>query len=243
MTKPHLIRAACDGACSGNPGPGGWAYLLRFDDGRVEEEGGFSGHTTNNRMELQAGLALLKRIALEPRRPGFTIHTDSKYLVQGFSQWLKGWKQKGWKRSDGKPVLNRDLWEELDRARLPGVALAHVKGHSGDPDNERVDAIAVAMSKGKRPVLRSGLDQPAVADPAATASVALNQLLSRVELADRLAAGGYGLTVTELSRLVEMPHGELSKRQRRPWIWRDWHVLPCTDGSWRLQRKSLDNHR
>ncbi|MYI87038.1 MAG: ribonuclease HI [Synechococcus sp. SB0672_bin_10] len=247
MTKPHLITAACDGACSGNPGPGGWAYLLHFDDGRVEEGGGFSEKTTNNRMEMQAALELLKRIALEPRQSGFTIRTDSKYLIQGFSQWLKGWKRKGWKKADGKPVLNRDLWEALDQARLPGVAFTHVKGHSGDADNERVDAIAVAFSRGEKPVLTSGFQPPAsrppdAADPMDFAPPRLNRLLTRLEMADRWATGGYGLTMAELAQLVEMPEAELSQRQQ-PWLWRDWQVLPCLDGCWRLRRKSLAQHR
>jgi len=247
MTRPRLITSACDGACRGNPGPGGWAYLLRFDDGRVEEGGGFSENTTNNRMELQAALALLERIAQEPRQPGFAIRTDSKYLIQGFSQWLKGWKQKGWKKSDGKPVRNRDLWEALDQARLPGVALTHVKGHSGDPDNERVDAMAVAFSHGEQPELRSTPHQSASHHRDTGGSVGLappplNRLLTRLEMADRLAAGGYGLTMAELAQLVEMPNVELSQRQQ-PWTWRDWQVLPCPDGCWRLQRKSLDKRR
>ena len=246
MAEPRLIIAACDGACSGNPGPGGWAWLLRFEDGRVEEDGGFSENTTNNRMEMQAALELLKRIAQEPRQPGFTIRTDSKYLIQGFSQWLKGWKRKGWKKADGQSVKNRDLWEKLDQARLPGVALTHVKGHSGDPDNERVDAIAVAFRDGKQPPLRSGSHpatshQPDGGEPVdlAPAPPPLQRLLTKLEMADRLAVGGYGLTMTELARLVEMPTRELSQR-RQPWTWRDWQVHPCPDGRWRLQRKALD---
>ena len=246
MTRPHLITAACDGACSGNPGPGGWAYLLRFDDGRVEEGGGSSDNTTNNRMEMQAALALLQRIAQEPRRSGFTIRTDSKYLIQGLNQWLKGWKQRGWKKADGKPVLNRDLWEELDRARLPGVTLTHVKGHSGDPDNERVDAIAVAFRDGKQPALRPGcrpsasrqLDGGQTVEPAPAPSP-LHRLLTRLEMADRLAAGGYGLTTAELAQLMESPPMELSQHQQ-PWTWRDWRIHPCADGHWRLQRQPLD---
>ena len=244
MTGSRLIAAACDGACSGNPGPGGWAYLLRFDDGRVEERGGSSPHTTNNRMELQAALELLKRIAKEPRQPGFTIRTDSQYLIQGLSRWLHTWKKKNWRRSDGKPVLNNELWQALDLARLPGVTLTHVKGHSGDPDNDRVDAIAVAFSQRRRPALRSSgpqPHQPAVAEPVDLAPLALNRVLSRIEMADRLAAGGYGLTVTELAQLMQVPDMDLSRRQRRPWVWRDWHVLPCADGCWRLQRRSLAN--
>ena len=240
-TRPQLITAACDGACSGNPGPGGWAYLLRFDDGRVEEGGGSSMNTTNNRMELQAGLDVLKRIAQEPRQPGFTIRTDSKYLIQGSSQWIRGWKKNGWKTSKGKPVLNRDLWEALDQAHLPGVAFTHVKGHSGDPDNERVDTIAVAFRDGKQPVLcaqdSAGLNSAGLMrsthDPAPPQ---LNRLLTRLEMADRLAAGGYELTMAELTQLVDMPNVDLGQRQQ-PWTWRDWKVLPCPDGRWRLQRK------
>jgi len=247
MTGCHLITAACDGSCIGNPGPGGWAYLLRFDDGRVEEKGDFfPGNTTNNRMELQAALELLKRIAREPRRPGFTIRTDSKYVIQGFSQWINSWKRKGWKKADGKHVLNRDLWEQLDQARLPGVRFTHVKGHSGDPDNERVDAIAAAFSRGEQPVLTSGLQPPAsrppdAAEPVDFAPPRLHQLLTHLEMADRLAAGGHELTMAELARLVEMPEAELRQRQQ-PWIWRDWQVLPCSSGFWRLQRKPLDSH-
>ncbi len=236
MTRPYLITAACDGSCSGNPGPGGWAWLLRFDNGGVEEWGDSSGNTTNNRMELQAGLDLLKRIAQEPRQPGFTIRTDSKYLIQGFSQWMKRWKQKGWKTSKGQPVLNRDLWEALDQARLPGVAFTHVKGHSGDPDNERVDALAVDFRDGKHPPLRSVSRQPDAGQPMDPAPPQLNRLLTRLELADRWAAGGYELTMAELAQLVDIPNGELSQRQQ-PWTWRNWQVLPCGDGCWRLRRK------
>ncbi|MYJ59943.1 MAG: ribonuclease HI [Synechococcus sp. SB0672_bin_6] len=222
--------------------------MLRFDDGRVEEGGGSCENTTNNRMEMQAALELLKRIAQEPRQPGFTIRTDSKYLIQGFSQWLKGWKQRGWKKADGKPVLNRDLWEKLDRARLPGVALTHVKGHSGDADNERVDAIAVAFRDGKQPALHSGSQESTSHPPDAGAPMdlepappPLQQLLSRLEMADRLAAGGYGLTMAELAQLLEMPRIEEELGQhRQPWRWRDWQVLPCPDGRWRLQRQPLD---
>ena len=242
MTKPHLTTAACDGACSGNPGPGGWGYLLRFDDGAVEEGGGFSENTTNNRMELQAALAVLKRIALEPRQRNFTIRTDSKYVIQGFSQWLQGWKQRGWRRSQGQPVLNRDLWEALDQARLPGVKFTHVKGHSGDPDNERVDGIAVAFRDGKHPPLHSTSQsrQPDADDLTAPAPQSLNRLLSRLEMADRLAAGGYGLTMAELARLVQMPVVELGKH-KRSWTWRQWQVIPCGPGHWRLQRKAPDH--
>jgi ribonuclease HI len=217
-----VVAAACDGACSGNPGPGGWGCLLRFDDGSVEELGGADPSTTNNRMELTACLALLQRLRDLPRSPDLRIRTDSRYLIDGFSRWISGWKRKGWRTASGSPVLNRDLWEALDAARLPGVTLEHVRGHNGDPDNERCDAIAVAWSRGQ---------QLPAADPA---PVPLQRLLSRLELAERLASGGYGLSLVELAQLVEQPLSRLEQRQE-PWRWRDWQVEPLAEGRWRLR--------
>ncbi|WP_269622273.1 ribonuclease H family protein [Prochlorococcus marinus] len=149
MIKQHglVIAAATDGACSGNPGPGGWGAILRFEDGTIEEFGGFAENTTNNRMELYAALSILKKLENLPRHPNLKIRTDSKYLIDGFEKWIIGWKQKGWKTAAGKKVLNQDLWKALDNSRLPDVSLEYVKGHSGDPDNERVDYIAVSFSK------------------------------------------------------------------------------------------------
>ena len=149
MTKDHgrVIAAATDGACSGNPGPGGWGALIRFEDGSIDEFGGFEAKTTNNRMELKAALTVLKKLRNLERVPNLKIRTDSKYLIDGFETWIKGWKRKGWKTAAGKQVLNQDLWEALDNSRLENVGLEYVKGHSGDPDNERVDDIAVSFSK------------------------------------------------------------------------------------------------
>ena len=151
-----IITAATDGACSGNPGPGGWGALIRFEDGTVEEFGGFESETTNNRMELKAALEVLKRLKDFPRDPNLTIRTDSKYLIDGLSTWITGWKRKGWKTASGKPVLNQDLWKALDLARIEGVRLEYVKGHSGDRDNERVDKIAVSFSKELKIKLKHG---------------------------------------------------------------------------------------
>ncbi len=145
--KKVAILAATDGACSGNPGPGGWGALIRFEDGSVEEFGGFESKTTNNRMELFAALQVLNRLNKLNRQANLSIKTDSKYLIDGLNIWIKGWKKKGWKTASGKPVLNQDLWKALDMARIEGVALTYVKGHSGDIDNERVDEIAVSFSK------------------------------------------------------------------------------------------------
>lgn len=231
--RGRVVAAATDGACSGNPGPGGWGALIRFEDGSVEEFGGADPATTNNRMELQAALATLQRLAELPLHPDLTLRTDSKYLIDGLSRWMAGWKRKGWRTAAGKPVLNQDLWQALDQARLAEVPLSYVKGHSGDPDNDRVDQIAVAYSKGRAqtPSPSSAPTQP-LADPA---PVSLQKLLTRMELADRLASGGYALTAVELAQLVEQPLNRLSERQGS-WRWRDWMVEPVENDRWRLRR-------
>lgn len=228
--RGRVVAAATDGACSGNPGPGGWGALIRFEDGSVEEFGGSEPATTNNRMELQAALAVLERLAELPRHPDLTLRTDSKYLIDGLGSWMAGWKRKGWKTAAGKPVLNQDLWQALDAARLPDVPLTYVKGHSGDPDNDRVDAIAVAYSKGGGSPRRAVQTQPS--DPAPEP---LRTLLTRLELADRLASGGFTLTAVELAQLVEQPLSNLLERQQ-PWRWRDWMVEPIDGDRWRLRR-------
>ena len=144
-----------DGACSGNPGPGGWAAVL-VRDNRCEEIGGFEAATTNNRMEMRAALEGLRRCA-----PGERVHvvTDSRYLHDGIRKWIHGWKRRGWKKADGEEVLNRDLWEELDRASHASgmkVTWEHVRGHAGHVMNERCDALATAFARGQPPQLRSG---------------------------------------------------------------------------------------
>tara|TARA_B100000700_G_scaffold294692_1_gene356908 strand:- start:3701 stop:4177 length:477 start_codon:yes stop_codon:yes gene_type:complete len=157
MVKEQMlaISAATDGACSGNPGPGGWGALIRFQDGSEIEFGGFNPETTNNRMELQAALFVLKELQKIPFHPSLTIKTDSKYLIDGLEKWMPNWKRKGWKTASGKAVLNQDLWKALDDPKLPKIKLQYVKGHSGEKDNERVDKIAVAFSKGKKIHLQS----------------------------------------------------------------------------------------
>ena len=232
--RGRVVAAATDGACSGNPGPGGWGALIRFEDGSVEEFGGHEPATTNNRMELQAALALLQRLRDLPRHPDLTLRTDSKYLIDGLGSWMAGWKRKGWKTAAGKPVLNQDLWQALDQARLADVPLSYVKGHSGDPDNERVDRIAVAYARGQSltplpsPTPMAPPDDPAPPD--------LLRLLSRLELAERLADGGFTLTGVELAQLVEQPLQHLQQRTSS-WRWRDWMVDPVRNGMWRLRRR------
>ena len=239
--RGRVVAAATDGACSGNPGPGGWGALLRFEDGSVEEFGGHEPATTNNRMELQAALALLERLKQLPRHPDLTLRTDSKYLIDGLGSWIKGWKRKGWKTAAGKPVLNQDLWKALDQARLEDVPLAYVKGHSGDPDNERVDRIAVAYSHNREPDLAAAVPaaRQEVEDPAPQP---LQQLLSRLELADRLATGGYSLSLMELAQLVEQPLRQLEAREG-VWSWRDWLVQPQAEGRWTLRRREAGSEQ
>ncbi len=249
----RVVAAACDGACSGNPGPGGWGALLRFEDGSRRELGGADPATTNNRMELTAALAVLEALRDLPRHPDLVLRTDSRYLIDGFEKWIGGWKRKGWRTASGGAVLNRDLWERLDAARLPGLALRHVRGHSGDPDNDRCDAIAVAFARGQTPTLAverasGGAPEPAaavaaegeaaavtVADVVDPAPGSLQVLLSRLELADRLAAGGYSLRAVELARLLEVPTASLEGKGD-PWPWRDWLIRPLGNGCWRLER-------
>ena len=128
-----------DGACSGNPGPGGWGAILTAGSNERELCGG-EPHTTNNRMEMMAAIRALEAL----KRPcRVELHTDSQYLRQGITEWLSGWKARGWKTADKKPVKNEDLWRELDQARARHqVAWRWVKGHAGHPMNERADALA-----------------------------------------------------------------------------------------------------
>ena len=133
------IEIWTDGACSGNPGPGGWGAILKFGDKTRELSGG-EPHTTNNRMELSAAISALEAL----KRPcAIDLHTDSQYLRQGITQWLKGWKRNGWKTADKKPVKNDDLWRRLDEAAAPHeIEWRWVKGHAGEEMNERADELA-----------------------------------------------------------------------------------------------------
>jgi len=133
------VEAFTDGACSGNPGPGGWGVLLR--SGRHEKElCGGEAETTNQRMELRAAIEALRAL----KKPShITIYSDSKYVVQGISEWIHNWKKNGWKNASKKPVANDDLWQALDKlASRHQVRWQWVKGHAGHPENERADELA-----------------------------------------------------------------------------------------------------
>ena len=132
-----------DGACLGNPGPGGWAALLRWR-GIERELAGGEAETTTNRMELMAAIAALEALK---EACDATLHTDSQYVRQGITEWMPNWIRRGWKTAGGDPVKNRDLWERLHAANAKHkVDWRWVKGHAGDPDNERVDQLARAAA-------------------------------------------------------------------------------------------------
>ena len=137
------VEVHTDGACLGNPGPGGWAALLRYR-GKEREIAGGELLTTNNRMELMAAIVALETLS---EACAIVLHTDSQYVRQGITQWLPGWVRRGWKTSGGDLVKNRDLWERLHAAcARHRIDWRWVKGHSGEPDNERVDQLARAQA-------------------------------------------------------------------------------------------------
>lgn len=134
---PVVIYA--DGACRGNPGPGGWGVWLVKGTREAELKGGL-WHTTNNEMELTAAIEGLRRLTVPSV---VNLHSDSQYVIKGMTEWLAGWKKRGWKKADKSPVLNLELWQELDRlAAGHRVTWQWVRGHSGNPGNERADRLA-----------------------------------------------------------------------------------------------------
>jgi ribonuclease HI len=164
----HGPIAYTDGACLGNPGPGGWGVRILHVDGTVCELGGRVAATTNNRMELQAAIAALQVLHTYPQ---VAIFTDSRYVIDGLTKWLPAWRRRGWVTSTNTPVKNRDLWMTLESLHHPGVRWQHVYGHRGDPNNERVDTIARACAAGTCPPLfcgQGGAPEDPVAVPTAT---------------------------------------------------------------------------
>ncbi len=149
MSSDETVEIYTDGACSGNPGPGGWGALLLYGEHEKEITGG-EFETTNNRMELMAAIEALNLL----KRPcEVTLYTDSTYVKNGITEWIDGWKAKGWKTAAKKPVKNADLWQALDAAAARHkIDWQWVKGHAGNPENERADALAnqgMALYKGE----------------------------------------------------------------------------------------------
>ena len=139
MSGSSKIEIYTDGACSGNPGPGGWGAVLRWN-GHEKELSGGDPETTNNRMEM---MAVIKALEALKKSSHVDLYTDSKYVMQGVNEWMTGWKAKGWKTANKKPVKNQDLWQEIDALIGKHKVTFHwVKGHAGHPENERADELA-----------------------------------------------------------------------------------------------------
>jgi len=155
MPSKPIVHIFTDGACLGNPGPGGWAALLRTN-GHEKELVGAASQTTNNRMELRAAINALAAL----NRPcEVTLHTDSQYLRQGVTQWIHNWQRNGWKTASKKPVKNKDLWQALLKAIAPHeVRWEWVKGHAGHVENERVDSLASKAAHTKAKTAPPDLD-------------------------------------------------------------------------------------
>jgi ribonuclease HI len=163
-----------DGACSGNPGPGGWSSIIVLGNGTVLELGGRDPQTTNNRMELMAVIQPLQDLG--PQR--IDVFTDSSYVIRGITQWIWAWMKRNWISAEGKDVANADLWKQLLAAtRGKEIEWKFVKGHAGIPGNERVDEIAVAFAKGKQPQLYRG--------PLSNYNIAIHDIPENTSLPDR----------------------------------------------------------
>ncbi len=148
MTKDNIVEIFTDGACSGNPGPGGWGAILRY--GELEKElFGYSKHTTNNRMELLGAISALEALN---KKSKVELTTDSSYVKDGITKWIHNWKKRGWKKSNRKPVENRELWERLDKAASKHDVSWHwIRGHTGHRENELADQLATgAIAKGSQ---------------------------------------------------------------------------------------------
>jgi ribonuclease HI len=153
----HIVVFS-DGAAKGNPGPGGWGVVIATPEGRVTELGGGVRHTTNNQMELTAVIEALRHLRAVPGR--LAMHVDSTYVLRGITEWIHGWRRRGWRTAEGQPVLNRELWEHLaelvDARGRDAIGWHYVRGHAAVAGNERADAIATAFAAGRRPDLYDG---------------------------------------------------------------------------------------
>jgi len=230
------IEAATDGACSGNPGPGGWGGLIIFEDNSELEIGGSEQNTTNNRMELTAAIKTLEKLKTYKLKENFKLRTDSKYVIEGYTKWIINWKKNGWKTSSGKPVQNLDLWQKIDQLRINGLIMEYVKGHSGDKQNDRVDKIATNYSKGIS--IESNLKK---ADSSVdffekNAPAEIQELFSRNELIKKFAEKKYLLSSTELDTLLGKEN-HLKIKQYSLFEWRNWRLIPKDKKYWIIEKK------
>ena len=230
------IEAATDGACSGNPGPGGWGGLIIFDDNSELEIGGFEQNTTNNRMELTAAIKTLEKLKTYKLKENFKLRTDSKYVIEGYTKWIINWKINGWKTSSGKSVQNLDLWQKLDRLRINGLVMEFVKGHSGDKQNDRVDKIATNYSKGISLVSNLKESESSVDFFEKNAPSEIQELFSRNELIQKFADKKYLLNSLELKNLLG-EENHIKIKQYLLFEWRNWRLIPKDKKYWIIEKK------
>ena len=230
------IEAATDGACSGNPGPGGWGGLIIFDDKSELEIGGSEQNTTNNRMELTAAIKTLEKLKTYKLKENFKLRTDIKYVIEGYTKWIINWKKNGWKTSSGKSVQNLDLWQKIDQLRINGLVMEYVKGHSGDKQNDRVDKIATNYSKGIS--LKSNLkeSESSVEFFEKSAPTEIQELFSRNELIQKFAEKKYFLSSPELNILLG-EENHLKIKQYLSFEWRNWVLIPKDEKYWIIEKK------
>jgi len=230
------IEAATDGACSGNPGPGGWGGLIIFDDKSELEIGGSEQNTTNNRMELTAAIKTLEKLKTYKLKENFKLRTDSKYVIEGYTKWIINWKRNGWKTSSGKSVQNLDLWQKIDQLRINGLEMEYVKGHSGDKQNDRVDKIATNYSKGISLKNNSKESESSVEFFEKSAPTEIQELFSRNELIQKFAEKKYLLSSPELTNLLG-EENYLKIKQYLPFEWRNWILSPKGEKYWIIEKK------
>lgn len=232
--KNIAIEAATDGACSGNPGPGGWGGLIIFIDNSELELGGSEENTTNNRMELTAAIKVLEKLKNFQLKENFKLRTDSKYVIEGYTKWIINWKKNGWKTSAGKSVQNLDLWQKIDDLRIKGLVMEFVKGHSGDKQNERVDLIATSYSKGI-PLIGEVKKWPEARNfSKETEPNKIQKLFSRNELIGQFAEKKYFLNSTELNELLGEESYTLVQKYEL-FEWRNWKLIPKNQKYWIIE--------
>ena len=219
------IEAATDGACSGNPGPGGWGGLIIFDDKSELEIGGSEQNTTNNRMELTAAIKTLEKLKTYKLKENFKLRTDSKYVIEGYTKWITNWKRNGWKTSSGKSVQNLDLWQKIDQLRINGLVMEYVKGHSGDKQNDRVDKIATNYSKGISLESKLKESESSADFFEKNAPLEIQELFTRNELIQKFANKKYLLSSPELSTLLG-EENHLKIKLYSLFEWRNWRLIP-----------------
>ena len=225
------IEAATDGACSGNPGPGGWGGLIIFNDNSEIEIGGSEQNTTNNRMELTAAIKTLEKLKNFQLKENFKLRTDSKYVIEGYTKWIINWKKNGWKTSTGKPVQNLDLWQKIDDLRIKGLEMEFVKGHSGDKKNERVDFIATNYSKGI-PLVNEVKNSTLAKEYSKEKETSeIQKLFSKNELLEKFAEKQYFLSSSELSELLG-EESYISIKKYELFEWRNWKLIPKNEKYW-----------